>query len=109
MKKEMFLPISVAGALQKFGQDIKDARRRRRIGVSLMAERAGVAKNTLSRAEKGDPSVSMATYASILFVLGMIGKLRDLADSGADLTGRMLEEERLPKRIRLPKNKGTDQ
>jgi transcriptional regulator with XRE-family HTH domain len=108
MKKKMVLPISVMSALQKFGQDIKDARRRRRISVSLMAERAGVAENTLSRAEKGDPSVSMAAYASILFVLGMIGKLRDLADGGGDLTGRMLDEERLPKRIRSPKNKEAD-
>jgi transcriptional regulator with XRE-family HTH domain len=107
MKKEMVLPLSVISALQKFGQDIKDARRRRRISTALMAERAGVAKNTLARAEKGDPSVSMATYASILFVLGMIGKLRDLADGGNDLTGRMLEDERLPKRIRLPKTEGT--
>jgi transcriptional regulator with XRE-family HTH domain len=107
MNKEMTLPISVTSALQKFGQDIKDARRRRRISVALMAERAGVA-NTLARSEKGDSSVSMATYASILFVLGMIGKLRDLADGGNDLTGRMLEDERLPKRIRLPRTEGTN-
>ena len=65
-----------------------------------MAERAGIAINTLSRIERGDPNTSMASWASVLFVLGFIENLRNLSDSSQDLTGLMLEEERLPKRIR---------
>ena len=100
MSKNNFTPIPVRSALIKLGQDINNARRRRRISKALMAERSGIAINTLSRIERGDPGTSMAAWASTLFVLGMIQNLRDLADSSRDLLGLTLEEERLPKRIR---------
>jgi hypothetical protein len=47
----------------------------------------------------------MGTYATILFVLGMVDRVVELADAREDTLGRQLEEERLPKRIRLPKRK----
>ena len=100
MSKNIHLPIPVRSALIKLGQDINSSRRRRRISKALMAERAGIAINTLSRIEHGDPGASMAAWASTLFVLGMTENLRDLADPSRDITGLMLEEERLPKRIR---------
>lgn len=62
---------------------------------------------TLYNVENGDVSVSMGTYATILFVLGMIDRVGDLADVSEDTLGRQLEEERLPKRIRLPRRKTT--
>jgi len=34
----------------------------------------------------------------------MLDRLQDIADGRHDLTGLMLEEERLPKRIRIPKH-----
>jgi hypothetical protein len=39
----------------------------------------------------------------VLFVLGMTYRLADLADASHDLTGRELDEERLPQRVRLPR------
>jgi hypothetical protein len=66
-----------------------------------MAERANLARATLHKIEKGDPSVSLGGYASVLFVLGLTERLADLVDANHDLIGRMLEEENLPKRIRL--------
>jgi len=106
MSKKIYLPIPARSALIKLGQDINNARRRRRISKALMAERAGIAINTLTRIERGDPNTSMAAWTSALFVLGLTEKLRDLADPSNDLTGLMLEEERLPKRIRY--NRKTD-
>lgn len=50
-------------------------------------------------------STPMATYATLLFVLGMIDRVSNLADAGEDVLGRRLDEERLPKRIRLPMKK----
>lgn len=99
------LPIPVKKALKKLGQDIKDARRRRRIPMALMAQRAFISRMTLTKVEKGDPAVSLGIYASVLFVLGLTARLADLADSTHDLLGRSLEEEHLPKRIRLPASK----
>lgn len=60
---------------------------------------------TLYKVENGDPNVSMATYATLVFVLGMIDRVSNLADAGEDVIGRRLEEERLPRRIRLPSKK----
>ena len=57
---------------------------------------------TLSKVEKGEPGVSMGTYATVLFVLGMTARLDELADPRHDSVGQALEEERLPRRIRLP-------
>ena len=93
-------PIPVKRALRKLGHDIRDARRRRRIPVAIMAERASISRMTLNKVEKGDPGVSMGTYAMVLFVLGMPERLADLADPRSDTVGLALEEEHLPQRIR---------
>lgn len=99
------IPVPVRRALRKLGQDIRDARLRRRIPTEIMAQRASISRTTLYKAENGDLAVSMGTYATLLFVLGMIERLRDLADASEDVLGRDLDEQHLPKRIRLPRRK----
>ncbi|GGI87855.1 helix-turn-helix domain-containing protein [Legionella impletisoli] len=107
MSKKIHSPIPVQNALRRLGKNISDARRRRRIPMDLMSERSGFSRITLSKIEKGDPSVSMGAYASALFVLGMSEQLTSLAHVSNDIVGRELEEESLPKRIRSPQaNKG---
>ena len=98
-------PIPVRRAVRKLGQDIRDARLRRRIPTALMAQRASISRTTLYKVENGDMTVSMNTYATILFVLGMIERVSNLADANEDALGRHLEEIHLPKRIRLPRSK----
>ena len=99
-RSQAALPFKVRRALRKLGLDLSAARRRRRIPVALMAERAFISRTTLARVEKGDPSVSMGIYASVLFVLGMADRLGGLADAAHDPLGLSIEEERLPRRIR---------
>ena len=94
------LPQVAARALRKLGADISAARRRRRIPMELMAERALVGRNTITRVERGDPRVSMGIYATVLFVLGMAERLGDVADASTDRVGLDIAEERLPKRVR---------
>ena len=94
------LPIPVRRALKKLGADISAARRRRSITTELMAERALISRSTLHRAERGDPSVSMGVYATLLFVLGLAERLGSLADVSADPVGMGLAEEALPRRVR---------
>ncbi len=98
-------PIPVIRALAKLGSDLRDARRRRRIPVAILAERASICRTTLSKVEKGDPGVSLGIYATALFALGMIDRLSDLADPRHDAVGLELDEEHLPQRIRLPAKK----
>src|SRR5271163_4193874 len=94
------LPLPVVRALRKLGQDIRDARRRRRIPVAVAAERASISKTTWLKVEKGNPGVLAGTYVTALFVLGLVDRVGQLADPGTDLVGLRLEEEQLPKRIR---------
>ena len=94
------LPIPVERSLRKLGQDIRAARLRRRIKAAILAERAGISGPTLWKIEKGDPGVSIGMYACVLFSLGMIERLADLSDVRRDDLGLMLEEEKLPERIR---------
>lgn len=94
--------IPVKRALKRLGHDLSDARKRRRIPMRLAAERASISRATLSKIEKGDEGVSLGAYAKILFVLGMIQRLEELADPKFDELGRGLESENLPKRIRIP-------
>lgn len=96
-------PIPVLRALRKLGQDRRDARRRRRIPVAIMAERASISRMTLHKVERGEPGVSLGTYATVLFVLGMADRLADLADPKNDAVGLGLDEEHLPRRIRRPR------
>lgn len=108
MEAKRNIPIPVNRALIKLGKDISDARKRRRIPGKLLAERADISLRTLSKIEKGDGSVSLTYYASVIFVLGMIDRLESMLDIKNDKLGLMLEEENLPQRIRIPKSKDAE-
>ncbi len=102
-RKTPTLPLPVRRALRKLGEDIRDARRRRRIPVAILAERASISRMTLHKVERGEPGVSMGIYATVLFTLGLSDRIGDLADIKTDTVGLQLEEERLPQRIRRPR------
>lgn len=97
------LPAKVRRSLEKFGRDVALARKKRSLTVTMMAERLGVAKSTYIRVEKGDPSVAMGTYAMALFVLGASDGLAGLLDPGGDDVGLLLDESRIPQRVRTRK------
>ena len=98
------LPTRLRRSLSKFGHDLAVARRKRQLTVGMMAERTGLAKSTYARIEKGDPAVGMGAYAMALFVLGFGEALGDLTDARRDEEGLLLDEERLPKRVRVKKS-----
>ena len=93
-------PIPASRALRKLGEDLKNARKRRRITTTLVAERAGISRTTLIKIEKGDSGVSIGAYAKVLFILGLISHLADMVDIRFDKLGQTLETEYLPQRVR---------
>jgi hypothetical protein len=107
-KAKTALPLPVKRALRKLGTDISIARRRRKIPTTLMAQRAFIDRRSLARVEKGDPGVSMAIYASVLFILGLADRLADLASPGNDPIGQRLADERLPQRVYQPRRPATE-
>jgi hypothetical protein len=98
------LPTGLRRSLSKFGHDLAVARRKRYLTVGMMAERTGLAISTYARIEKGDPAVGMGAYAMALFVLGFGEALGNLTDARRDEEGLLLDEERLPKRVRIKKS-----
>lgn len=100
------LPSAVLRTLAKLGADIRDARRRRRLPMEAVAERALITRVTLMKVERGDPGVSLGIYATVLFVLGLVDRLAQVADPGQDSVGLALGGEQLPERVRLPVPRG---
>lgn len=96
---------AVRRALRQLGADIRDARKRRRLPMAIVADRAFTSRATLQRVEEGDPAVSMGIYASVLLALGLLSGLGEVAALANDPTGQALATEALPKRVRLKRAK----
>ncbi len=92
--------IPVKRAMRNLGSGIRSARLRRRTPMSIIAERASISRTTLDKIEKGDGGVAIGSYASVLFALGLIDRLGEIAELQNDPIGMRLEAEVLPKRIR---------
>lgn len=89
--------------MKEFGSNLKLARRRRRLSVEQVAERAGISRTTLWMVEKGSPGVAMGAYMQVLFVLGLE---KDFLNVGSDdVLGRKLQDTQLTIKERAPKKK----
>lgn len=94
-------PAAVRRALRKLGSDIHDARRRRRLPMAVVAERAFTSRSTLQKVEAGDASVGVGIYAAVLLALGLLEGLSEVADIGNDKVGQALASADLPKHVHL--------
>ncbi|MBC2775413.1 helix-turn-helix domain-containing protein [Rhizobium sp. AQ_MP] len=99
-------PLAVRRALRKLGADIHDARRRRKLPMAVVAERAFTSRSTLQRVEAGDTSVSIGIYAGVLHALGLLDGLGQIADISHDPVGQALASANLPKHIHLKRSSG---
>ncbi len=88
-KKTILLP-TAEKILKALGENIKLARKRRRLTGMQVAERAGIARSTLQLIEKGSPGVAMSAYLQVLFVLGVEKDL--LLVAANDPLGRKLQD-----------------
>lgn len=85
----------------ELGENIRLARLRRKLPTTMVAERAGIARNTLRAIEQGDSSVTFSAYAKVLFTLGLENDLKLIARD--DELGRKLQDAGLPTRARAPR------
>ncbi len=88
-KKHILLP-KYQRMMEQVGENIKLARKRRRLTTAQVAERAGFDRSTLYQIEKGKGSVSMAAYFNTLRVLGLEQDFLKLAAD--DEFGRKLQD-----------------
>ncbi|MBR0286032.1 MAG: helix-turn-helix domain-containing protein [Bacteroidales bacterium] len=94
--RAIFLPRKVQKDLELMGEQIKLARKRRKLSLSAVAERAQCTQLTLMRVEKGAPTVSIGIYARVLYALGLAGDLRLIAQE--DPAGNALVNLQVMKR-----------
>ena len=87
--KTILLP-RLTRLLEEMGENIKLARLRRKLTTEQVAARAGISRSTLWQVEKGLASVSLGTYAQVLFVLGLEKDLQHIAKD--DILGRKLQD-----------------
>ena len=91
-KKTVLLP-TANQILIMLGQNIKLARKRRKLNATQVSERANISRSSLWMVEKGEPGVAMSTYLQVLFVLGLEKDLQKVAAD--DEFGRKLQDAAL--------------
>jgi transcriptional regulator with XRE-family HTH domain len=92
--------------LEQVGSNLKLARLRRQHSAETVAERAGISRKTLYRAERGDPAVALGIYARVMQALRLEQDLAGLAAD--DELGRKLQDANLVSRRRAPRRTGSD-
>ncbi len=69
-KKQILFP-KHQKILEQVGENIRLARKRRRLTTTQVAERASITRKTLYEIEKGNPKVAFGSYFNVLRVLNL--------------------------------------
>jgi len=88
-KKQILFP-KHKKALEIFGENVKLARKRRKLTTLQVAERADIGRNTLYLIEKGNSGVSIGAIFNVLRVLGLQDDFLKLAAD--DELGKKLQD-----------------
>ena len=89
-------PFPVEAALKKLGTDLRTARVRRNLTLDEVAEKIGVSRQVVARAESGKSSIGIAVYAALLWTFGLLEELAGIADPSKDQEGLALIRTRDP-------------
>ncbi|WP_342322346.1 helix-turn-helix domain-containing protein [Kosakonia sp. BYX6] len=76
--------------LGQLGENIKLARKRRKLTQTMLSERTGLSRITIRKIEQGDPRVSLGHYVAVLGVLGLVDDFLKVARD--DELGRKLQD-----------------
>ena len=76
------------------GENIALARRKRKISIKSMAERTAMSTQTIVRAEKGDPTISLVVLANILQALNLGNDMEAIANPLTDKIGQQIDKEK---------------
>lgn len=95
------LPRKLMVKMQVAGEQIKLARLRRNLSRAQVAERATCSELTVSRVERGMPTVSIGIYLRVLYALQLDDDILWLAKE--DKMGKALQDLSLKRRERASK------
>jgi len=79
--------------LERLGENIKLAYKRRGYTQSQISERTGLSRLTIRKIEQGDSKVSIGHYVAVLSVVGLVDDLAQVAND--DELGRKLQDIKL--------------
>ena len=95
------LPRKLEQKMEIVGEQIKLARLRRNLSIAQVAERATCSPLTISRIEKGAPTVAIGIYLRVLYALQLDDDILLLAQE--DKLGKSLQDLNLKNRERASK------
>jgi transcriptional regulator with XRE-family HTH domain len=98
-KRQVIIP-KYLRIFDQLGENIKLARKRRKLTTIQVSERAGIDRTTLYHIEKGRPNVAIGAYFNVLRVLNMHEDFLKLASE--DELGRKLQDLELLGKSRQP-------
>lgn len=93
MKRQNILYPKADKALRQLGENLRLARKRRKITAKMMSERANLSLMTLRSIERGSPNVSMCNYMAVIACLGFQDDVAKVAED--DVLGRDLQDAAL--------------
>lgn len=99
---KIMLPSPVELNLRQLGNHIYIARKRRKQSLAKYAARMQVSIPTLRKVEAGDPSVSVAAYATALWIIGRVHLLGELANPETDEIALLQELRKIKKSKAVP-------
>ncbi len=97
------LPRKLEEKMKVVGEQIKLARLRRDLSLAQVAERATCSPLTVSRIEKGSPTVAIGIYLRVLYALQLDDDILLIAKD--DELGRQLQDMALTTRQRASKKR----
>ena len=92
MKKSRLLP-KEKEILEELGENLKLARKRRKLSAELLSERSNISRSTLWSIEQGKSNVSIESLLQVLSALGLAEDLKLVAAD--DKLGRILQDAKL--------------
>ena len=92
--------VRVTAAAASIGEQLVAWRKLQGLTAAQVAERAGIARNTLRRVETGDAGVSFQAFLSVTRALGVLDAVVTATDPYETDLGRARADDALPKRVR---------
>lgn len=87
-------PYPVQQAVERLGQNLRQARLRRNLSIEDVAAKIGTNRRVVSDAEHGKPSTGIAIYMALLWAYDLIDHMAEVADPLEDEEGLTLARSR---------------
>lgn len=99
-------PYEVETTIKQLGHNLRTARLNRNLTIDEVANKLGTGRRAIADAENGKISTGIGIYAGILWAIGLLSQLNEVADPGRDTEGQILSA--LKERARKKKNRDYD-